>query len=462
MNHPTKELSLFPLITISITAVLSLSSISYMATIGLQSIFFFVLAAVMFFVPSALVSAELGAMLTEDNGGIYTWVSNAFGKNTGLVAIWMEWFNNVICFPSGLAALVATFAYVGFPALATEPYTMFTLMLVTLWGISLFNCLPIGKVAILNIIGATLGMILPGSLLIICGIYWLIFGNVQIHMTSIHDIIPSFSFVTFALFVKVLSSYSGIQAVSFHARNIINPKKNIPLSMIIALLVIFLLTTLATVSLASIVPASELSVFNGLIQGISVVLNKFHLHLLAQIITVCICVGLISMTSTWILGPARAVQEVATRGQAPQFMAKINKHGMPVNVLLIQAIIASILATSFIILPTIEQAFAMIIALTSQFTVVMWVMVFVSAIKLRYSAKHLERPFRVGKRGNLAMIIWSSSGIIACGGGFFLGLFPPKFSHVTNISSYVTLMIIADVIIITIPFLYLIFRQNKN
>src|SRR3990167_9461351 len=110
-----KELKLFTLVMINLTAVLSLSSIAYMATIGLQSVIFFAVAAIMFFIPSALVSAELGGMMTDDNGGVYTWVSRAFGKNIGLVAIWMEWFNNVIGFPATMAAMVATFAYVGFP-----------------------------------------------------------------------------------------------------------------------------------------------------------------------------------------------------------------------------------------------------------------------------------------------------------------------------------------------------------
>lgn len=462
MVYQHKELKLFTLVTISITAVLSLSSIAYMATIGLQSILFFAVAAIMFFIPSALISAELGSMLTGTNGGVYTWVSSAFGKNAGIIAIWMEWFNNVISLPSGLAAMVATFAYIGFPSMATNSHAMFLFMLITLWLLSFFNCLSISKVAILNVVGAILGMILPGILLIGCGIYWLMFGNVQLHFNSIHDWIPEFSFITFALLVKVLSSYSGIQAVAFHSRNVNNPKRNIPLSMMIALVVIFILTTFATVSLASIVPAQDLNVLNGLIQGINLVLHKFQLNFLSKIITICICIGMISAASTWILGPARAVQEVARNGLAPTFMAKTNNVGMPINILLLQAVIASVIATAFILLPSIEEAFAMIIALTSQFTVMMWVMVFASAIKLRYSKKDMDRPFRVGKTGNLSMNIWAGLGIISCACGFFLGLFPPKFSHVHNVSSYIILMIIADLIIIGLPFIYLWYRKSRS
>jgi glutamate:GABA antiporter len=460
--YQPKELKLFTLVMINLTAVLSLSSIAYMATIGLQSIFFFAVAAIMFFIPSALVSAELGGMMTDDNGGVYTWVSRAFGKNIGLVAIWMEWFNNVIGFPATMAAMVATFAYVGFPSLASNSTSMFLLMLIVMWGITLFNCLPIGKVTILNVIGGLFGMILPGVLLIGSAIYWFTSGSVvNVHFSNSTEWVPTISFATFALFVKVLSSYSGIQAVSFHAKNIKRPAFNIPLSMLITVVIIFCLTTFATVSLASIVPNSELNALNGLIQGISVVLQKLELSYLAPYISMCICIGMLAALSTWVLSPARGMQVVASQGLIPSVFAKTNKAGMPVAVLFTQAVIGSVLATVFLYMPTIEAAFAMIIALTSQFTVIMFSLIFLSAIRLRYIEPDTPRSFRVGKSGNFVLIFCAGLGVIACCCGFFLGLFPPKFSHVQNVGEYVTLMLIADAIIISIPFIYILYKKLK-
>lgn len=461
--RPTQKLNLFTLVMINITAVLSLSSIAYMATIGLQSIIFFALAALLFFIPSALISAELASMMAENNGGVYTWVSRAFGNNTGLIAIWMEWFNNVISFPVTIAAMISTFAYIGFPNLAQDSRIMFGLMVAIMWSISLFNCISIGKTTILNVVGALFGMLLPGLLLILCAIYWFGVGKVQLHFTSSHDWIPSFSFATFALLVTVMKSYSGIQAVAFHSRNIKYPAFNVPVSMLLTVGVIFILTTLATISLAAIMPQSELNAMNGLIQGITFVLTQVHLEAIAPLITLCICLGMLSALSTWVLGPARAMQEVAINGLIPRLFAKTNRVGMPVAVLIAQAIIASILATLFLILPTIQAAFAMILALTSQFTVMMFILIFAAAIRLRFTESAAVRPFRVGKNGgNLALVFWAGLGIVACACAFFLGLFPPQFSHVQKISQYVTLMVIADLIIIAIPFLYIIFKQRRS
>lgn len=454
-----RPLNLFTLVMINITAVLSLSSIAYMATIGLASIWFFALAAIMFFIPSALVCAELSSMMHSDNGGVFTWVSRAFGEKTGLVAIWMEWFNNVISYASTLSALVATLAYLGFSGLDTNPHTIFVAMNIILWSVIFFNFSPISKIATLNIVGALFGMILPGVLIISCGIYWMFHGHIQVQFGEFSSYEPVMGFATFALFVKVLSSYSGIQAVSFHSRNIQKPERNIPLSMIIAVIAIFSLTAIATICLASIIPSDKVNAMNGLIQGITIVLDKLNLHFLSGPISLCIAIGMLAALSTWVLGPARAMQEVARQGLIPHEFAAINKHGMPINVLFIEGIIGTFLSLAFLYMPSIQAAFAMIIALTSQFTVFMFIMIFASAIYLRYKEPHTHRIFRVGPKGsNIGMIVVATLGLISCGCGFFLGIFPPKFSHVQNVSSYITLMLIADVIIIAIPFTYIGFR----
>ncbi len=454
--YPEKKLKLFALIMISFTAVFSINHISVMATIGIQSIAFLATAAIMFFIPSALISAELGGMMLNNNGGPYIWVSSAFGQKTGLVTIWMEWFNNVIGYSATLAATITTFSYLGFPILIQNKLILFLSMLILLWGISLFNFLSIKKITLLNIVGGLCGMILPGLILIICSIFWFLDNKtLNIHFTSASDWIPSLNFATLALFVKTLNSYSGIQSVAFHTKDVTNARYNIPFSMTITVLIIFIIITLSTIALSIIIPQNELNAMSGMIQGITTVFHKFHLDYLSPIMVVCICVGIITQISTWVLGPARAMQEVASDGLIPHILSKTNNAGMPIGMLIAQAIIGSILSLIFLFMPSIQEAFAMIIALTAQFSVMMWIMIFISAIKLRYDSPQTIRPFRVGQTGNFAIIFWASLGITACGIGFFLGLFPPKFAHVHNITNYILLMLAADIIIISIPFIYI-------
>lgn len=80
-----KRMSWLTLSFMMVAAVASIRSLPSMAVYGLGSIFLYLIPAVVFFIPVALVASELG---TGWNGGIYGWVKQAFGKRLGFFAIW--------------------------------------------------------------------------------------------------------------------------------------------------------------------------------------------------------------------------------------------------------------------------------------------------------------------------------------------------------------------------------------
>src|SRR3990167_2950161 len=93
-----KTLALTLLITGSIDSIRNLPTA---ALFGSTLIFFFAFAAITFLIPSALVSAELASNIKK--GGIYQWTRQAFGEHIGFLAIWLQWINNVIWFPTILS-----------------------------------------------------------------------------------------------------------------------------------------------------------------------------------------------------------------------------------------------------------------------------------------------------------------------------------------------------------------------
>src|SRR4051812_25630018 len=91
---PTRNyLSLFNVAMLTIVAVVSLRSLPTMATYGLGSVTLYIIPAVLFLVPTALVAAELA---TGWNGGVYVWVREAMGNRWGFEAIWLQWIQNVV------------------------------------------------------------------------------------------------------------------------------------------------------------------------------------------------------------------------------------------------------------------------------------------------------------------------------------------------------------------------------
>lgn len=445
---------------ISISAVMNLREFPLMASSGFTSVFFYLLAALTFLLPSALVCAELGAALPE-NGGIYTWVKAALGDKLGFLAMWMEWINNIISFPATLGIIVATIAYVGVPHLASNKYWLFTGMMLIYWGCTLLNLFGVKTSSRFNIIGAIIGTLLPAITIIILGLIWFLqHKTIHVQFTLAH-FFPSWHIGSLVFFLGVLSSFSGMQITAFHIQNVKNPARTFPKAIFLAAAIIFIVSVLASLAIAVIIPAHQLNLMNGVIQGIAAVFWQYHLHSFIPILALLIALGAISGLTAWLLALARGLQNMAIHQQLPKFLAQNNRYGAPVNTLLIQALIGSLLASIFLFMPTLKSAFWLLIALTSQFTVLVYCLIFTSAVVLRYTRPNLPRPYRI-PGGNVIIVLICGLAILVCLAGFVLGWFPPKqigyFSH----GRYILYILFGDALILGTPLLMLMFKQSTQ
>ena len=102
-------------------AIISLRGLPLMAAEEMTMFFYIAFATIFFLIPAALVSAELGSAFAGQEGGIYRWVGAAFGKKWGFTAIWLQWIQNVVWYPTVLAFAAAAIAYgIGKPELASN------------------------------------------------------------------------------------------------------------------------------------------------------------------------------------------------------------------------------------------------------------------------------------------------------------------------------------------------------
>ena len=104
--------STFSMAMMTAAAVVSLRGLPMMAKEQLTLFVYIAFATFIFLIPAALVSAELGGAFGEKGGGVYTWVKEAFGSRWGFVAIWLQWIQNVVWYPTVLAFSAAAIAYV--------------------------------------------------------------------------------------------------------------------------------------------------------------------------------------------------------------------------------------------------------------------------------------------------------------------------------------------------------------
>ena len=107
------KLGVFTLAIMNVTAVVSLRGLPAEAEYGLSSAFYYLFAAIVFLIPTSLVAAELAAMFQDKQGGVFRWVGEAYGKKWGFLAIFLQWVESTIWYPTVLTFGAVALAFIG-------------------------------------------------------------------------------------------------------------------------------------------------------------------------------------------------------------------------------------------------------------------------------------------------------------------------------------------------------------
>jgi len=102
-----RELSRLDTVLFLISAMVVVDTIGAIAIGGVQAFTWLVVLFALFFVPSALISAELGAAIPEE-GGVYVWVRMAFGRFAGALTSLLYWAGTPMWLGGSIAAVAIT------------------------------------------------------------------------------------------------------------------------------------------------------------------------------------------------------------------------------------------------------------------------------------------------------------------------------------------------------------------
>ncbi|BCA95438.1 putative transporter [Legionella antarctica] len=451
MNHSKRVLSVFSLVMINIIAVDSLRTLPISAKLGLSLISYYFIAAFAFFIPVALVAAEL-ATAYPNTGGIYVWVREAFGKRAGFITIWLQWIYNVVWYPTILAFIAATLSYLIAPELSNNKFYLLGTTLSLFWLFTFLNCFGMRISSIVSIIGASIGTVLPMLIIIILGINWWIQGKTMAINYSA-SWLPDFSSLgNLSLFAAVLFGLIGMEMSAVHAEEVKNPQRDYPKALLYSTLVIISTLSLGSLAIVIVVPNESLSVVSGLIDAYSIFFNSYNMPWMTSIIAVLIILGGISGVSAWIIGPTKGLLVSARDGSLPARFAQVNKYGAPVTILVTQAIIFTCLSSVFILLDSINAAYWMLSDLSAQMALMVYVIMFAAAIKLRYSKPDQPRGYTI-PGGNIVMWLVSGTGIVCCLAAMFIGFVPPTQIPIGNIVFFESFLVGGLTLFVLIPWL---------
>lgn len=446
-NKPT--MSVLALVMINVIAIDSLRNIPMSATYGFSLLFYYLAAALLFFIPGALVSAELTTGWPQA-GGIYIWVREAFGKPAAFTVIFIQWIYNICWYPTILSFLAATLAYIINPKLANNIWYMLGVIITTYWLITIITLQGIKFSSALSTITAVIGTLVPMIFIIILGAIWLIQGNPTNIEFSFKSFLPELKLTNMVLLTGVLYSLVGIEMSAVHAQDVKNPKRDYPRALYYSTIIILFSLTLASLAVATVVHNSKLNLVTGLLDAFSLFFIEFHLTWLIPIIAGLIIIGAIGGVGAWMIGPTRGLLIAAQDGCMPTFLQKVNAKNMPITILIIQGVIFSLICLIFLLMPTINSSFWILSNLTSQLALSCYIFIFAAAIKLRYKHPEIKRAYQI-PAGTIGIWVVGGAGILTSLFIILVGFIPPSQVVIGNLKFYEAFLIFGGVGFYLIP-----------
>ncbi|KTD19265.1 Amino acid transporter [Legionella lansingensis] len=452
MPHSKKVLSVFSLVMINVIAVDSLRTLPISAKLGLPLVSYYLIAAFTFFIPVALVAAEL-ATAYPNTGGLYVWVREAFGRRAGFITIWLQWIYNVVWYPTILAFIAATLSYLFAPQLANNKFYLLGTTLSLFWLFTILNCFGMRVSSLISIIGASIGTILPMLGVSILGTIWLFQGRPLAVDTSL-TWLPDFSSLgNLSLFSAVLFGLLGMEMSAVHAEEVKNPQRDYPRAILYSTFIIFATLVFGSLAIVIVVPNQQLSVVSGLIDAYAVFFKTYNAGWMTAVMAVLIILGGLSGVSAWIIGPTKGLLVSARDGSLPEVFSKVNRYGAPVAILITQAIIFSLLSSVFILFDTINAAYWILSDLSAQMALLVYVFMFSAAIKLRYSKPDQPRAYKI-PGGNLVMWLVAGVGILCCLLAMLIGFVPPTQIPISNVYFFEIFLIGGLFLFVVLPWRY--------
>ena len=402
----------------NITAIVGLRWLTTAASqFGLASLLLWLVAMVVFFLPSAVAVREL-ADIDPGAGGIYRWVRRAFGPLHGFVAGWGYWVNNLFYFPSLLVATAAIAAYAGGPRfvrLGDDNLFIGALSLAGLWlavGMNVVG-LRIGK-RLQNLGGY--GTWLPAFIFVALAA-WSLATQGSATPVALRGLVPAkLDLASINLFATMTFAFAGLELAPTLGDEIHDPAATLRRGIVISGVGVVALYVLGTAAMLVALPAETVSITNGVPQATAVLAQRIGASWLAPVaavVAILLALGNLGGVGAWLAGSARLPFVAGVDGALPAAFGRIHPRWHTPHVgLLVQGALATVFVVASLVGASVKNAY---LALT-QTTLILF---FIPYLYLFGAYLRLRRT-----RGAATLLV-GLAGLVAVAFSIVLGFVPP-------------------------------------
>lgn len=411
----------------NVAAVLGPRWIAAAAHSGESSIVLWILAAVGFFLPTALVVMELSSRFPQE-GGLYAWSKDAFGDFHGFVAGWTYWIYSVFYFPALLLASTAMSAYVIGPRgvdLAENRAFLLT-----------GSLLLLGVAVTLNIVGLNIGKWLQNAggvgtylpiviLVVVAFLVWLRGGSVA-HFTW-GSLMPHWNWDTVNFWPQLAFAFTGLEMAAFMSEEIHEPHRTIPRAIFGSGVSIAFMYIVGTIGVLVLIPAAQVDPKSGMFQAITSGSGLLRVGLLGVLAALLVSVGNAGGIGTTVAASARLPFAAGIDSYLPPIFGQLHpRWKTPYVAILVQAGFSAIVLLLIQFKQSVNGAYQILVDATSGIYFIALLYMYAAAIKLAYRKDREAHPNAVlipgGKAG-----VWLAGtlGFLVVLAGIVLSFIPP-------------------------------------
>src|SRR6516165_538386 len=439
------------LISWTALALLTVGSVGYLGSApalsvyGLASVFLYVLPAFVFLVPVSLVAAELASGWP---GGVYNWVREGISAPMGLLAVWCQFAQTIFYYPALLAYVASTLAYVFDPGLASNGVYNAIVIIVLFWGGVLVVSRGQALVARLGSGGTLLGTLIPAAILVALGIAYLVQGNHPAAPMTARHLLPAWTGLgSIVLVVNSFFTYAGVEVNAVHVDELRNPAREYPKSIFVAMALVLAVFIGPTLAIAWVIPSAQISFTAGVMQAFQSLFSHFGVSFGVPLIAIALAVGALAGMLSWLDGPSEGLLRIGReQGFLPPYFQKVDRHGIEFRILAAQGTVITVIALLYAFIPSVSHAYWIFAAMATQVYLIMYVLMFIAAIKLRRSQPDHPRGYRAPALGLLCLL-----GAVSSVAALVIGFIPPaQFGHL-NPLTYAALILTGILAIGIVP-----------
>lgn len=388
MNTPNKVLGFKDVTIMAVTANFGIRWIPVAAGLGASAIFFWVLGALVFFMPLVVIAVQLSRS-HPDEGGMYAWTKRALGDQAGFMVAWLYWINTIFYYPAVLIFLATNFAYfIGKPYLISNHYYISITVLGAFWLITVISFFGLKANKYLVDIGGVVGSFIPAIAIIVLGFAAYFFSGKSATDFSFTSMVPHGSiFDNLSTLTIIMFAMAGIEIIPTFANSVKNAKKTLYYGLTLSAFILFSLYILGTVALNLVASPSHIGNAAGLMQAFDIVGKEFNIGWFSKLMSFMLTFAEFAAVSIWLLAPVIMFFKCTPRRILPDWLHKTNKYDAPKNALMFMGVLVTIIVLLTNFLPTVNSMYQALILMATVLYFIPYLYLVVAYIKLSSSKR---------------------------------------------------------------------------